>query len=614
VIITLFYSTAIIINYFSPGSILFQGAVELTPFSLSSGETFYLVGGSTNPLRFIADIGWFILVIYTAVAFINLGKRGNSLRAITFGSAIFLCLGLGYLHGTLIDLKIVDPPYLGSFLFLPLTLLMSYSLASDVLLASHLSQEIKKTEDRWRHLLMNVQLIVLGIDSNRTIFFANPYFLELTGYEESDVINRQFLNIIPLEWRSKINDRIDAIFDGQVAIKAQRSLPIIKKGGGQRTIMWSNVFLEGNNMTSSRILTIGNDVTDQRNAETSRDDAIAKLEAFKIKLEQENISLKQILHADHGFTGIIGESDGLLYVLTKIQQVAKTDATVLILGETGTGKELVAKAIHRESDRFHKPFIRLNCAAIPAELVESELFGHEKGSFTNAVTLRPGKFELAEGGTIFLDEVSEMPIETQAKLLNVLQEKEFERVGGSEMIQADVRVISATNLDLEDEISKGRFRADLFYRLNVYPISIPPLRERKNDIPLLLKHFISIFNKEFGRKIEDIPPSMIEILSEYDWPGNIRELRNIIERAVITSNSSSIQLPSGVVNSQRNAHSVVDSNSNIASLAEVERQHILRALTKTKWQVSGEKGAALILQLNPSTLRSRIKKLGLKQA
>jgi len=304
---------------------------------------------------------------------------------------------------------------------------------------------------------MNVQLIVLGIDSDRTIFFVNPYFLELTGYEESEVLNREFINIIPLEWRSKINDKMDAIFDDQAAIKAQRSLPVIKKGGEQRSILWSNVFLEGNDTTSSRILSIGKDVTDQKKAETSRDDAIAKLEAFKVKLEQENISLKQILQADHEFTEIIGESDGLLYVLTKIQQVAKTDATVLILGETGTGKELVAQAIHRESDRCHKPFIRLNCAAIPTELVESELFGHEKGAFTNAATLRRGKFELAEGGTIFLDEVSEMPIETQAKLLNVLQEKEFERVGGSKTIQADVRVISATNLDLEDEISKRSF-------------------------------------------------------------------------------------------------------------------------------------------------------------
>jgi len=227
-------------------------------------------------------------------------------------------------------------------------------------------------------------------------------------------------------------------------------------------------FSRRNDTTSSRILSIGKDVTDQKKAETSRDDAIAKLEAFKVKLEQENISLKQILQADHEFTEIIGESDGLLYVLTKIQQVAKTDATVLILGETGTGKELVAQAIHRESDRCHKPFIRLNCAAIPTELVESELFGHEKGAFTNAATLRRGKFELAEGGTIFLDEVSEMPIETQAKLLNVLQEKEFERVGGSKTIQADVRVISATNLDLEDEISKRSFFVQISFIASMF--------------------------------------------------------------------------------------------------------------------------------------------------
>ena len=613
IIVTLFYCSAMIINFLSPGSILFQGAVELTPFSLPSGETFYLASGSANPLRVVADIGWFILVVYTAVAFVNFARRGNARKVMIYGSAIFLCLGLGYLHGTLIDLKITNPPYLGSFLFLPLTLLMSYSLAGDVLLASRLTHQIEKAEERWRNLLMNVQLIVLGVNNNRTIFFVNPYFLRLTGYEEDEVINQQFTNFIPEEWRSEINDRLEAVIEGQAAITAERSIPVVTKGGEQRTIMWSSVFLEEKNTTASRILSIGKDFTDQKIAEMSRDYAIAELEALKVKLEQENISLKQMIQADHGFTEIIGESDGLLYVLTKIEQVAKTDATVLIVGETGTGKELVARAIHRESDRCHKPFIRLNCAAIPAELVESELFGHEQGAFTNAVNLRRGKFELAEGGTIFLDEISEMPIDTQAKLLNVLQEKEFERVGGSEMIRTNVRVVSATNRDLEVEISEGRFRADLFYRLNVYPISIPPLRDRKNDIPLLIKHFISIFNKEFGRNIEDIPAATIEYLSRYDWPGNIRELRNMIERAVITSNSSSLQFPEGMMTPQKDEQPIVDSNSEIASLAEVERQHILRALTKTNWQISGENGAARILQMNPSTLRSRIKKIGLKQ-
>ena len=297
-----------------------------------------------------------------------------------------------------------------------------------------------------------------------------------------------------------------------------------------------------------------------------------------------------------------------------MQVVARTDSTVLILGETGTGKELVARAIHKESQRSNKPFIRVNCAAIPADLVESELFGHEPGSFTNAIKLRRGKFELADGGTIFLDEISEMPLDTQAKLLGVLQENELERVGGSRVIPVNVRVISATNRDLGIEVAEGRFRADLYYRLNVYPLTLPPLRKRKEDIPLLVKHFTALYNKKFGKNIEDVPGFILDSLANYDWPGNIRELRNILERAMVTSTGSSLNLPTEFKAMQKNGK---DKTSNkeamLLPLAEVERQHILRTLQKTKWQIGGLNGAAKILQMNPSTLRSRIKKLGIEK-
>ena len=296
-----------------------------------------------------------------------------------------------------------------------------------------------------------------------------------------------------------------------------------------------------------------------------------------------------------------------------MQQVAQTDSTVLVLGETGTGKELVAQAIHQESDRSDKPFIRVNCAAIPADLVESELFGHEPGSFTNAVNLRRGKFELAQGGTIFLDEISEMPIDIQAKLLNVLQEKELERVGGSHTISVDVRVISATNRDLSQEVAEGRFRADLYYRLNVYPVTIPPLRNRKEDVPLLVQHFISLFNKKFGKDIEEVPTLVMDSLVNYDWPGNVRELRNVLERAMITCTGSTLNLPVELKTNDNNGSSTSASKTEFLSLDEVERQHILRVLRKTDWQIGGIKGAAKILKINPSTLRSRIKKLGLKK-
>ena len=262
-----------------------------------------------------------------------------------------------------------------------------------------------------------------------------------------------------------------------------------------------------------------------------------------------------------------------------------------------------------------QPFIRVNCAAIPADLVESELFGHEPGAFTDAVALRRGKFELAEGGTIFLDEVSEMPIATQAKLLTVLQEKELERVGGSKAIQVNVRVISATNRDLGSEVAAGLFRADLYYRLKVYPITLPPLRDRREDIPLLVTHFISVFNKKFGKNIDEISPVIMDTLQSYDWPGNIRELRNVLERAAITNTGTSLYLPDGLsqLKNPNGNNTRLITETELLSLVEVERQHILHTLQKTNWQISGIKGAATILKMNPSTLRSRIKKLGLKK-
>ncbi|MCK5517203.1 MAG: sigma 54-interacting transcriptional regulator [Desulfobulbaceae bacterium] len=613
VLITILYGLVQAINIFSPGSILFREIVELDSFSMRMGEILFFANGPANSFRIIGDAAWIILLIYTATAFIRFGKRENPRKALIFGITIFLCLGLGYLHGTLIDLGIADPPYLGSFLFLPLSLVMSYSLAGDIVKASHLAEEIKVAESRWRNLLENVNLVVLGVDHDKNIFFVNPYFLQTTGYEKNEVMGLPFIEIVPEKDRDAIADRLRTVFTGNAPVLPERHLPIVTKSGEQREIVWSNVLLTNTGSSAAGILGIGRDITDQKKAEIGRDKAIRELESLKTKLEEENISLKEILQTDHGFKEIIGKSDGLLYVLSKIQQVSITDSTVLILGETGTGKELVARAIHQESGRVDKPFIRVNCAAIPADLVESELFGHEQGAFTNAINRRRGKFELAHGGTIFLDEISEMPLEAQAKLLNVIQERELERVGGSSTISVNVRVISATNRDLETEISAGRFRADLFYRLNVYPISIPPLRSRKEDIPLLVKHFVAVFNKKFGKNIEDIPHLVMDILKNYDWPGNIRELQNILERAVITCSMPSLQLPDDLRPLQEIGKTNPAPETEILSLAEVERQHIQRTLQKTDWQISGAKGAASILQMNPSTLRSRVKKLGLKK-
>ena len=358
------------------------------------------------------------------------------------------------------------------------------------------------------------------------------------------------------------------------------------------------------------VLEATTDIDDRKQLEQSRNLALKEIKALKKKLEEENIYLKSEIREARLFSNMIGTSNALRYVQTRIAQVAPTDTFVLIQGETGVGKELVARAIHDNSKRVPKPFIKVNCAAIPSNLVESELFGHEKGAFTDAIQLRKGRFELADTGTLFLDEISELPQDIQAKLLRVLQDGEFERVGGVRTIKCDVRIIAATNKDLNAEVAVGRFRADLFYRLNVYPITVPPLRKRRGDIPLLVEHFIALLAPPIGKKIDRIPRQTLDLMNSYGWPGNIRELRNVIERSIITSTNSTLQISDDLISRQQLSPAATGSP---ISLDEAQRLHILAILKKTDWKIEGSKGAAKILQIKPSTLRHRMKKLGIKR-
>ena len=309
---------------------------------------------------------------------------------------------------------------------------------------------------------------------------------------------------------------------------------------------------------------------------------------------------------------MVGESPALARIRAAIAQVAPTDSTVLIQGETGTGKELVARAIHDAGRRRERPFVAVNCAALPRELVESELFGHEKGAFTGAAQQRRGRFELAGGGTLLLDEVGELPPEAQAKLLRVLQERSFERVGGAQTLRADVRVIAATNRDLNAHVGSGGFRADLYYRLNVFPLVLPPLRERRGDIPALIQHLAEKAARKLGRRLEAISPGFIERAVAHDWPGNVRELENVIERALIMSGGSLLD-GSDVFSVTREAPKFVHPVAQ-QTLEAMERSYIVRVLEGVSWQVEGDRGAAHILGLNPSTLRGRMRKLGIRKA
>ncbi|MDH4304544.1 MAG: sigma 54-interacting transcriptional regulator [Nitrospira sp.] len=334
----------------------------------------------------------------------------------------------------------------------------------------------------------------------------------------------------------------------------------------------------------------------------------AEVEQLKNRLEEENFYLREEVKSQHNFEEIIGESPSLMAVLQQIEQVAPTDSTVLIRGDTGTGKELLARAIHNHSRRKARSLVKVNCGAIPANLVESELFGHEKGSFTGALQRRIGRFELADGGTIFLDEVGELPLDTQVKLLRVLQEREVERIGSGHSTKVDVRIIAATNRDLHAAVKAGSFRADLLYRLNVFPIDVPPLSARASDIPLLVNRFVAKFSHKIGKKIDGLSESTMERLMRYAWPGNIRELENVIERATILSKGPLLQISDVMLQGNTApAQTVAD------SLEEVERSHILRILQDVNWVIEGKRGAATRLELHPNTLRSRMQKLGIKK-
>ena len=394
---------------------------------------------------------------------------------------------------------------------------------------------------------------------------------------------------------------------------------VVLADGNTRWVMSHGKAAYDHNGKCVRMLGVTSVITERKRTEEALRNALAEVQRLKERVEADNVYLREELSETHRDGEIVGKSEAIRKVLKQVRQVAVTDMAVLILGETGTGKELVARAIHGSSARKERPLVKVNCSALPAELMESELFGHEKGAFTGAVGKRIGRFELADGGTIFLDEIGDLPLSLQAKLLRVLQEGEFERVGSSKTMHVNVRVIAATNRDLSEALRQETFRSDLYYRLAVYPIQMPPLRERKEDIKSMAEEFLKETNRRLGKSFEAIPRRVLEALERYDWPGNVRELQNVIERAAVTSTGRSLELPepwhpdAPIKGFAQNGAGGSAASTPGNTLENRERAHIVQILNETHWRIDGPKGAAVVLGVRPSTLRSRMQKLGIKR-
>ncbi len=601
---------------FSVG-IAYRGPVEFSTQILPWGEPVAHVSGTANPLRVVGDLALISFLLVLLDSTVRMVLRGERRQARLFGGSLAI-YGLALLTIIPADLGWFTQPVPHTFAFLLIVAAMSWDLSEDLIRASRLSREVLANERRWRQLLDSIQLLVVGIGRDGRIASMNPFAEKVSGYRAHELVGKQYLEFVADDERDDVARSVSQGLSGDPQSENERA--ISTREGEKRMIRWRSVVLRDADGTVEGLLSVGADVTERweseaalRHTTAQLERTVAELEDLRSRLEEENVYLREEIRAEHGFKDIVGGSDPLLYVLHKVRQVGPSVTSVLILGETGVGKELIARTIHNESPRSDGPFVVVNCAALPPNLIESELFGHERGAFTGAERQRRGRFELAHGGTIFLDEVGELPLETQPKLLRVLQEGEIERVGGSQPIAVDVRVIAATNRNLHQDMEAGRFREDLFYRVAVYPITVPPLRDRRDDIPPLVQHFVQHFSQRRGLRIDEIPAELMRRLQTYDWPGNVRELQNVIERAVLTSTGAVLRLPMPLVPSGSDdpaTDAARTTEMTDLTLEAVERRHIVDILDRTGGKISGAGGAAEILGLHANTLRYRMKKLG----
>jgi PAS domain S-box-containing protein len=472
------------------------------------------------------------------------------------------------------------------------------ALVRDISERKQAEEKLVKSEAKYRSLVDNSIVGVFESTTDGRFTFANDAMVQMFDFDSpeqmiahgslelwNDIQNRERM-LAELQKHGRVSN-----FETEAVTRTERHIHVLFSA----------------KQIDDRISGMVMDISDRKQAEIELKEAYTEIEQLQIQLQAESAFLQEEIKLEHNFENIIGQSEELKYVLHRVEMVAPQDSTVILLGETGTGKELIARAIHQLSSRNKRPLMKVNCAALPGELIESELFGREKGAFTGATTTQIGRFELADKSTLFLDEIGELPFELQAKLLRVLESGEFERLGSPRMLHSDARIITATNRDLEAEVRKGRFREDLWYRLKIFPITVPPLRDRTEDIPLLVNHFVQLFSRKMGKKAASlkITKSSMRSLQSYPWPGNVRELMHVVESALITSEKNKLHfdLPKTADAATRK----------LKTFEEMEREYVLEVLKAKNWKIEGRDSASSILGLPPSTLRARIRKLGLKR-
>ena len=472
---------------------------------------------------------------------------------------------------------------------------------------------------KYRQLYRKTPAMLHTIDAGGCIIAVTDHWLQKMGYSREEVVGRHMTDFYsPADIRRLAAGHLRDLVDGEEFSNEPRQM--VTKDGQVLDLVMSAISEREADGSVRRMLVASKDLTERNRVERKLRSALAENAALREELERERDYLREEINVAMNFGHIIGHSPALTRMLRKVEAVAPTPASVLVLGESGSGKELVAHAIHARSPRAAAPLVKVNCASIPKELFESEFFGHIKGAFTGAHRDRVGRFQLADGGTIFLDEIGEIPLELQGKLLRVLQESEFERVGDDVTRSVDVRIIAATNRDLEKLVFEGRFREDLFYRLSVFPIDVPPLRERREDVMQLAQHFLEHTSNEFGKPLPGFTRSQASAMEAYDWPGNVRELKNVIERAVILSDGGILRLDLGEAN-RNGRDSPPEDNVDVdearvlteTEMRQLQKKNLVNALRKTGWQVSGKAGAAELLGVKPTTLADRIKSFGIRK-